>query len=309
MQVVRWRSLTPRCRSLSVGAVCLISILAAGCSRDEKGTTFNLSVMSAPAGPPDVRVIFTASTTRQEAEVVQDQLTRQPTGLRSVLRSPFRALDVTFEDVGGDGHVERMRAALGVNPAVERIDACPCSDLPPGPDKTQVATPLGEPLHLVQRSCGTSRRPRPIAGCVTEFELVQPRPVEGCSGWYGFVFDARASTVQGKQVRRLTGRLTTGGPSSVTRRVPPVDGRLTPDRHTLPIKIFQFYFGAYAYQEEAEVSPGRIDIDFSQARSHAVSIFPDAPGASRAKLKGAAEVCLPAPQQFVKQYEVVGEIQ
>lgn len=306
-------ALSSRCAAL---LAVLLALLASRCSDGDEArptTQFTLTVMPKAPPSPDVRVRFSPATTPEQAERVQADLAGLRVRTQSVLPSPFRTLYIAIRGPEREAALARLGSALRDEPAVEGVDICPCPDEERTPHKTPVA-PAQVKLH---RSCAASPVPVPVAGCVTEFEMIGERPVGECSPHYVLVFDATAGQATAGSVQRLKGRVTAGAPAVMPQHVPFAGKEvLLKPGGRVPAEIRGYYLGTPAFKEEIEFSPGYlrtyVGLSSRPPRVFWVSTRPEPPTTLPVRIKGATKLCLThpvAPGRFDRRYEVVVDVE
>lgn len=294
--------------------VGVLGLLGAACSSQgpTPSRSFRLAVDPDAASVPDIRISFSADATIDQAEDVQTEISRQGLSTQSMLKAPFRTLDLKITAGDPTGALARVQTLLRRNPAVGAVEGCPCPEDRAGPDKVQV----GVALFKLQRSCAASTRPVPLYGCVTELESIGPEPLEDCSPFYFMAFEARARQVADQRVRRLQGRLTTAAGYEKGGWAPGVGktGLLTEDNHTVRGELRGHYFDTWAYKEDIDFSLGQLEINPFPPNPFAISTRPVPSTTSPLQLKGAVNICklteVPNAEDGRRwgRYEVVADV-
>lgn len=292
----------------------LAVVVVAACSGPEttapqRASTFTLPVMSNTALAPTLRANFAPAATLADAEAVQTMVNALPVRTRSILRSPFRSLDVALEDADDSSGLARLRRALEGSRSVERVEACPCPEEGVGAEKIQV----GVALFKLQRSCGATTNPVPSSGCVSELEIIGENPLKGCAPHKMFVFDAMATQVAGQRVRRLKGRLSVAPPAEMVQWAPDVAGEvlLTPKNHIVTAELNGYYLSDPSYKEEIDFSPGHLMVWLYGDNVTWIATRPPPASTLPVRLEGATRVCVRDPEPaggVERRYEVVAEL-
>lgn len=271
-------------------AAAVIGLLSA-CSTEgsEPSASSVLAVNPHAASVPDIRISFFPDATIDQAEGVQTEISRRGLSRQSVLRAPFRTLDLEIMPGDISTALPRLQRLLRSNPVVSGVERCPCPEDGAVPDKVQV----GVALFKLQRSCAASTRPVPLYGCVSELESIGPEPLENCSPLSVIVFQGGAKQVADQRVRSLQGRVTTAAGYEKVGWAPGVgkSGLLTVDNNIVRAELRGHYLETWAYKEDIDFSPGRLEVSPFPPNAFSVATRPVPSTTSPLRLKGAVEIC------------------
>lgn len=257
-----------------------------------------LSVVGRQAAAATLRVRFAPNADVKDAERVQTLLEDHPMGtLRSVLKFPFRTMDVAVE--GGDpgAFTKDLRARLAENRSVESVDTCPCSE-------EQMVHPEGSGLHKLSRSCAATASPLPASACVNKFVRLQSTLVVSQgqpNSVYAFFFEAAAAPDdQGRRVDKLKAAINVGESAKVVWMAP-LGGKTLEPPARLPLTLVGFE----GLDKSGRFSPGRVDVE-SNRHYFNLSVIPQA-SERGARVEGAVAIAVPTSEDVQERYEIVVE--